>query len=307
MEKIKPKRKKANKTPEAAEVTEPLTDYTINEDIDTRDNSKIWVVKINKSLSRDEYIKVNQNMKSLKGYYSRFKHGFIFKYNPTEVLNNNVNQNINTKIQDQADTIIDISVETIEKLNLNKMEYATSQEYKEIMSSYIKERNIKVTDELLNCIEYEELKNILISIKKDIEQVKHQEQQQAEKEKLLEKIKSSIESLQKKIDNLSGDYKTNTYKRMNEQAGREHKIESYQIDIKLIQHVQDKLLNNKQVTELEKGLIIGSFRNLIHQYYIVKYGKYPKEIKFPSYDSSLPYDGWYNKEVPIKQKKIKKI
>ena len=60
--------------------------YDIKEDTDTRDNSKIFVVKVIEKLSREEYIKVNQYIKSIGGYYSKFKHGFIFKDNPTEIL-----------------------------------------------------------------------------------------------------------------------------------------------------------------------------------------------------------------------------
>jgi hypothetical protein len=61
--------------------------YEIIEDTDTRDNSKIYIVKVIEKLSHDEYITVNNNMKSIGGYYSRFKHGFIFKDNPTVLLN----------------------------------------------------------------------------------------------------------------------------------------------------------------------------------------------------------------------------
>ncbi len=64
--------------------------YDIAEDTDTRDNSKIWVVKVVEKLDREEYIKVNQYMKSIGGYYSRFKHGFIFKSNPIELLNSDL-------------------------------------------------------------------------------------------------------------------------------------------------------------------------------------------------------------------------
>ncbi|SEU09053.1 hypothetical protein SAMN05443270_3059 [Lacrimispora sphenoides] len=61
--------------------------YDISEDIDTRDNSNIWVVKVKESLSREEYKQLNQSMNDIGGYYSRFKHGFIFKENPEVLLN----------------------------------------------------------------------------------------------------------------------------------------------------------------------------------------------------------------------------
>ena len=60
--------------------------YEILEDIDTRDNSNIWVVKVKESLSREEYKELNNYMGDIGGYYSRFKHGFIFKENPGDLL-----------------------------------------------------------------------------------------------------------------------------------------------------------------------------------------------------------------------------
>lgn len=77
-------------TTEAGEGTTKKYTYQVAEDVDTRDNSKIFVVKVLEKLSKSEYIKVNQYMKSLGAYYSKFKHGFIFKENPTEILNGNI-------------------------------------------------------------------------------------------------------------------------------------------------------------------------------------------------------------------------
>ncbi len=62
------------------------TDYTIEQGKHTKTNSDIWLVKIVRTLTRDEYIKENQKMKSLGGYYSKFTHSFIFDYDPTEKL-----------------------------------------------------------------------------------------------------------------------------------------------------------------------------------------------------------------------------
>jgi len=73
-------------TQEAKETINNNYTYDIAEDVDTRDNSIIWVVKIKEKLSREEYKQVNDSMGDIGGYYSRFKHGFIFKSNPTELL-----------------------------------------------------------------------------------------------------------------------------------------------------------------------------------------------------------------------------
>lgn len=84
---IKPDKKESKSSNQAAGDIN-VNDYTyeILEDIDIRINEKIWIVKVKEHLSREEYAKVNNYIKSLGGYYSRFKHGFLFKENPTEKL-----------------------------------------------------------------------------------------------------------------------------------------------------------------------------------------------------------------------------
>lgn len=61
-------------------------EYDISEDVHTKTGEKLWIVKILKSLSRDEYISEKQHMSELGGYYSKFKHGFVFKADPTGSL-----------------------------------------------------------------------------------------------------------------------------------------------------------------------------------------------------------------------------
>lgn len=61
--------------------------YEVTEDTDTRNGEKIYLVKVAEKLSREEYLTVNKYIKSLGGYYSKFKHAFIFKENPTDKLN----------------------------------------------------------------------------------------------------------------------------------------------------------------------------------------------------------------------------
>lgn len=87
--------KKNTTTAEKQTTTEATTEevnvnnytYEVTEDTDTRTNEKIYLVKVAEKLSRKEYIKVNQYIKSFGGYYSKFKHAFLFKENPTEKLN----------------------------------------------------------------------------------------------------------------------------------------------------------------------------------------------------------------------------
>lgn len=60
--------------------------FEVTEDIDTRTNERIYLVKIVEKLSREEYLQVNKYIKNLGGYYSKFKHGFIFKEEPIKLL-----------------------------------------------------------------------------------------------------------------------------------------------------------------------------------------------------------------------------
>lgn len=64
--------------------------YEVSEDTDTCTGEKIYLVKVAEKLSREEYITVNKYIKSLGGYYSKFKHAFLFKENPAEKLNTTI-------------------------------------------------------------------------------------------------------------------------------------------------------------------------------------------------------------------------
>lgn len=83
--------KPAEKAQEAPQIEE-RTGYTykITKGEDTRDGSELWVVRINETLTKEEYIAENKRIKELGGYYSKFKHGFIFRFDPSEVLTEKV-------------------------------------------------------------------------------------------------------------------------------------------------------------------------------------------------------------------------
>lgn len=91
-EERKQNRKTAQTTDEPKTTVNAAYTYDISEDTDTRDNSKIYIVKVKEKLDREEYKDLNQSMKIIGGYYSRFKHGFIFKENPTELLQYTANK-----------------------------------------------------------------------------------------------------------------------------------------------------------------------------------------------------------------------
>lgn len=60
--------------------------YTITEDVHTKTSNKIWVVKPEKKLERKDFEETKRKLAILQGFYSSFKKGFIFKYDPTEKL-----------------------------------------------------------------------------------------------------------------------------------------------------------------------------------------------------------------------------
>lgn len=60
--------------------------YKISKGEDTRDGSELWLVRIEETLDREAYKTEAAAMKKRGGYYSKFKHGFIFRFDPTEIL-----------------------------------------------------------------------------------------------------------------------------------------------------------------------------------------------------------------------------
>lgn len=94
----------AAQEPKETETVKDNYTYDIAEDIDTRDNSVIWVVKVKEKLSREEYKQVNNSMGDIGGYYSRFKHGFIFKSDPTELLNSDLSSKPEAEEQIKEET-----------------------------------------------------------------------------------------------------------------------------------------------------------------------------------------------------------
>lgn len=84
----KPGRKSANPKQAAPEAIEQKNGYTykISKGEDTRDNSELWLVRIEETLDREAYKAEAAAMKERGGYYSKFRKAFIFRFDPTEIL-----------------------------------------------------------------------------------------------------------------------------------------------------------------------------------------------------------------------------
>lgn len=94
-------KKKVNNTAAKAEkknskksANEPTTEinnagyeFEIEASKHTKTNEPLWLVRIKDKLSRDEFIEIKRKFATLSGYYSKFTHSFIFKYDPTEKIN----------------------------------------------------------------------------------------------------------------------------------------------------------------------------------------------------------------------------
>ena len=86
--------------------------YEVSEDTDTRTGEKIYLVKVAEKLSREEYIAVNKYIKSLGGYWSRFKHSFLFKEDPTDKLNVFIKETLAEQAEDkQTESTPEITLE----------------------------------------------------------------------------------------------------------------------------------------------------------------------------------------------------
>lgn len=79
------------------------TSYTITADTDTRDGSQIWVVTLADRVSREEFDAIREQMKSAGGYYSRFKKGFLFRFDPSDVLNGSTDQSDQEQTEEQTE------------------------------------------------------------------------------------------------------------------------------------------------------------------------------------------------------------
>lgn len=80
------KSNKTNCNSTANEIETNGKPYSVEESKHTKTGETIFLVKWLDTLSRDKYIELNQQIKKIGGYYSKFTHSFIFKENPIELL-----------------------------------------------------------------------------------------------------------------------------------------------------------------------------------------------------------------------------
>lgn len=88
--------------------------YAIEESKHTKTNEVIFLVKFENKLSKAEFIELNNKIKSLGGYYSKFTHSFVFKEDPTQILTDNFK--IEVAEETDNNTVVEINeTESIEQ------------------------------------------------------------------------------------------------------------------------------------------------------------------------------------------------
>lgn len=132
------------KTLETDEISVNNYTYEVSEDTDTRDDSKIWLVKVKENLSREEYKQVNTYIKSLGGYYSRYKHAFLFKEDPTSKLNfieseTEIKAEITTEGQATTPETVENVTEPTEEKQAESVSETTTEAEKETVTYTITE------------------------------------------------------------------------------------------------------------------------------------------------------------------------
>ncbi|WP_252225330.1 MULTISPECIES: hypothetical protein [unclassified Clostridium] len=294
-EKTKTNKNETVKTKQEQPVQQNLT-YTIEESEHTKTGEKIFLVRFNEKLSKEEYIRVNKKIKSLGGWYSRFTRSFIFKEDPTDILKENFNntveneqENCNSeKIQSMCNYIVDNSSDIITDMKLSKTDYWNNAEYKEKLLEVIKKVNINKTiiNKVIKALEvHKEYKNYinLIEVLKGFYQERNSSvNTNNDKEKLLSKIDKQIESNNRKIERLNGDYLTNTWKRMREQENRDNQRHGYEIDNNILNIIKEKILINN-ISGFEIALITRTLRDDFKSYYKT----YNNNIKYNRENSDL--------------------
>ncbi|WP_444643164.1 hypothetical protein ACRQU7_01385 [Caproiciproducens sp. R1] len=104
------------------------------------------------------------------------------------------------------------------------------------------------------------------------------------------KIVNQIASLEKKITRLSGDYKTNTWKRQQEQLYRDRIVERYSAQKQMLEYLGEEAAC-RELTQLEKALITGAFYENMRSYsasavYAKEHPHSHSRLQFPSKDST---------------------
>lgn len=106
---------------------------------------------------------------------------------------------------------------------------------------------------------------------------------------VMDKIEAQTASYQKKIDALSGSYLTNTWKRQQEQRGRDLQISRYRLQMQVLQYLGETA-GCGELTPLEKAILVGAFhedmRSMLESKKRSAEHNYPFRLDFPTGDET---------------------
>ncbi len=106
---------------------------------------------------------------------------------------------------------------------------------------------------------------------------------------MMEKIEAQAASFQKKIDALSGNYLTNTWKRQQEQRGRDQQISRYRLQMQVLQYLGEAA-GCGELTPLERAILVGAFhedmRSMLESKKQSAEHNYPYKLDFPTWDEA---------------------
>lgn len=105
--------------------------------------------------------------------------------------------------------------------------------------------------------------------------------------KVIQKIDKQITSLLGKIDNLSGEYLTNTWKRQREQQERDRKKELYRTQLQVMEYLKQKA-NDSTLSLLEQNLAVSAFYEDMRCFSVSK--KYCADHKYIEFQYPKPND-----------------
>ncbi len=89
--------------------------YNIEKSKHTKTGEDIWLVRMNDKLERDDFLQEKEKMKELGGYYSKYTHSFVFKEDPSDKLNVDLEEEIKSEsteeIKNSENKVTEKSVE----------------------------------------------------------------------------------------------------------------------------------------------------------------------------------------------------
>ena len=312
-------RVKANKT------TTKKTENVKNEVASESENNEEIIVKLNNEKNGVEIYFNNKPSEEVRNNLS--KNGFRWHklkkcwYNKqseesinfanslknTDTTEEKENVN-NDEIESLSESLIDKSSSLMEKYNLNSANYLTNDNYKNDLLQYLKDRNINkftlrgiinyITNEY-NFKGLQEVLNNFLTLKQDNNNSVN------DNEKLLNKIDKQLESNNNKINKLSGDYLTNTWKTRKRQESRDRKRQELLKDNYILEYLKNRIeIDN--ISGFEKELINRILRDEFNSYYL-RLTKYNQESIFPVANENWEKESEWYKEQERRIRRLNKI